>query len=449
MERFVLQKLIEWKESKYRKPLILRGVRQCGKTWALLEFGKRNYSNTVYFNFDEHPEYRDIFIPNRDIPRILDNLRVAASEAINPGTTLIIFDEVQEAPEVLSALKYFQENHPEYHVVCAGSLLGIRLASGVSFPVGKVDFMDVRPMTFTEFLIADGNENLVSYMENISQIEPVPSAFFTKLQEKLKLYLIIGGMPAAVKAWVEDRDIDQVQQLLSYILLSYDADFSKHLSTSESQRVSLVWKSIPSQLANENKKFIYSLIKDHAKAREYEPAIQWLSDADMIFRVNRNKAPGLPISANDDFSAFKLYAADVGLLRRMALLEPSVLIEGDKLFTGFKGALTENYILQSLSAQYEAPLRYWTTYNPTYEVDFILQHKNDIIPIEVKAGKDTKGKGIAIYKEKYPQSISIRIRYSLNNLNLTDDLLNIPLYLADYTPQLIETALQNAAITPT
>jgi predicted AAA+ superfamily ATPase len=344
MERFVLQKLLIWKESKYRKPLILRGVRQCGKTWALLEFGKRNYLNTVYFNFDEHPEYREIFIPNRDISRILDNLRIAASDAINPGTTLIIFDEVQEAPEVLSALKYFQENHSEYHVACAGSLLGIRLASGTSFPVGKVDFMDVKPMTFTEFLIADGSENLVSYMESIKQIEPLGNAFITALHEKLKLYFIIGGMPAAVKAWVEDRDIDQVQQLLSFILLSYDADFSKHLSTTESQRVSLVWKSISSQLAKENKKFIYSLVKDHAKAREFESAIQWLTDADLIFRVNRNKGPGLPLSAYDDFSAFKLYSADVGLLRRMAFLEPSALIEGNNLFTEFKGALTENYI---------------------------------------------------------------------------------------------------------
>jgi predicted AAA+ superfamily ATPase len=301
--------------------------------------------------------------------------------------------------------------------------------------------MDVKPMTFTEYLIADGSENLVSYMDEIKQIEPISSAFVTTLYEKLKLYLITGGMPASVKAWVEDRYIEQVQQLLSFISLSYDADFSKHLSNTESQRVSRVWKSVPSQLAKENKKFIYSLIKDHAKSREYESAIQWLSDADMIFRVNRNKAPGLPLSAYDDFSSFKLYAADVGLLRRMALLEPSALIEGDKLFTEFKGALTENYILQSLSAQYEASLRYWATYNPTYEVDFILQHKNDIIPVEVKAGNDTKGKGLAIYKERYPKSISIRIRYSLNNLNLTDDLLNIPLYLADYTPQLIDIAM--------
>jgi predicted AAA+ superfamily ATPase len=419
----------------------MRGVRQCGKTWSLKTFGTAAYENTVYINFDETPQVADFFAESKTPSRIVENLSVSVKQPILPEKTLLIFDEIQECPDALGSLKYFQEDAPEYHVACAGSLLGLKVDGGKSFPVGKVDFLPVFPMTFSEFLMATGEETLANYLDGVDRIEHIPLPFFSLLTEKMKLYFVTGGMPEAVAVWAERKDPEGVDATLRNILFAYDVDFIKHLEAASAQRVARVWDSLPQQLAKENKKFRYALVKDGAGARDYEDAIDWLTDVSLAHRVNRIKAPGLPVSAYEDERAFKLYAADVGLLRRLSALDPSAYGEGPRLFTEFKGALAENYILQALTASYESKLRYWATYNPTYEVDFVLQHKNDVIPIEVKSGKDNKGKGLAVYRDKYPEKTGLRIRFSLLNLDLSGDLLNIPLFMADHAKRLIDIAL--------
>lgn len=443
MERLILNDLLKWKDSRHRKPLILKGVRQVGKTWILKEFGRRYYKNTAYFNFDENEEYKQFFETTKDTERILQNLIFASGQKIVPEETLIIFDEIQDCPKVLNAMKYFCENAPQYHIACAGSLLGIALAKPSSFPVGKVDFMQINPMTFTEFLMANGDENLAVYLQKFNTLEPIPDAFFNPLYEKLKMYYITGGMPEPVLMWTQDRDIAAMQTALSNIINAYERDFAKHPDVKEFPKISMIWKSIPSQLARENKKFIYGAVKEGARAREYEDALQWLIDANLLKKIYRSTAPGLPISAYDDLAAFKLYMADVGLLRRLALLAPSAFGEGNRLFTEFKGSLSENYVLESLSNQLEATPRYWSQINPSYEVDFIIQYENDIIPIEVKAETNTESKSLKKYKEKYGDKIKLRVRFSLNNLRLDNDMLNIPLFMADQASVLIRLALQN------
>jgi len=443
MERMIMNDLVRWKESKYRKPLILKGVRQVGKTWLLKEFGKRYYANTAYFNFDEHPEYKQFFETTKDVNRILQNLMLVGSQKITAGETLVIFDEVQDAPEVIGSLKYFCENAPEFHIACAGSLLGIALSRPASFPVGKVNFLKVNPMTLTEFLLANGNENLVRYMDQIDEIAPLPDAFFEPLYEKLKMYYITGGMPEPVRMWTQERDAEQMQEVLLNILDAYERDFAKHPDPKDFPKISLIWKSIPSQLARENKKFIYKAVKEGARAREYEDALQWLVDAELVRKVYCSSGPGLPISAYDDLSAFKLYLVDVGLLRRLSLLAPSAFSEGNRLFVEFKGALTENYVLQALQNQFEAAPRYWTMENPRYEVDFLIQRENEIFPVEVKAEGNVESKSLKKYKEKYGDKVKLRIRFSLSNLKLDGDVLNIPLFMADYADRLIGLALES------
>ena len=443
MERLIIKKLLAWKNSKYRKPLILKGVRQVGKTWLLKEFGKRYYENTAYFNFDENEEYKQFFETTKDVERILQNLTLASGQKITPENTLIIFDEVQESPKVINAMKYFCENAPQYHVACAGSLLGIALAKPASFPVGKVDFLEVNPMSFTEFLLANGDANLVEYLQSVDVLEPLPDAFFNPLYEKLKMYYVTGGMPEAVEMWTKERSVDLMQAALSNILAAYERDFAKHPDVKEFPKISMLWKSIPSQLARENKKFIYKVVKEGARAREYEDALQWLVDAGLVKKIYRSTAPGLPIAAYDDVSAFKIYLADVGLLRRLALLAPTAFGEGNRLFTEFKGALSENYVLEAISPQFEAVPRYWSQSNPPYEVDFIIQRENDIIPVEVKAEANTEARSLKKYKEKFGDKVKLRVRFSLDNLKLNGDLLNIPLFLADETDRLIGLALNN------
>lgn len=445
MERLILQELIRWKDSAHRKPLILRGARQTGKTWLLKEFGSRYYENTAYFNFDENVEYKQFFESTKDINRILQNLMMASSQTIRPGTTLIIFDEIQECPNALNTLKYFCENAPEYHVACAGSLLGISLAKPASFPVGKVNFLDIAPMTFTEFLMANGDDGLAAYLDAANEIEAVPDAFFNPLCEKLKMYFITGGMPESVRSWTEDRDVELVQQVLSNILGAYERDFAKHPEPKDFPKISMIWRSIPSQLARENKKFLYKVVKEGARAREYEDALQWLCDADLTSKIYRSSRPGLPLSAYDDLSAFKLYMLDVGLLRRLALLAPSAFAEGNRLFVEFKGALSENYILQALRPQLEATPRYWAMDNPRYEVDFLIQRENDIIPVEVKSDSNVTSASLKKYKEKFERETKLRVRFSLENLRLDGDLLNIPLFMADHADRLIGVALQKQA----
>jgi len=441
MERFVMKKLLAWKESPYRKPLILKGVRQVGKTWLLKEFGKRYYENVAYFNFDENEEYRQFFETTKDVERILQNLTLASGQNILPEKTLIIFDEVQDCPKVINSLKYFCENAPEYHIVSAGSLLGIALAKPSAFPVGKVNFLQIHPMSFEEFLLANGDGNLLSVLENWDRLEPLPDAFFNPLCEKLKMYYITGGMPEAVLMWTEARDVSAMQEALSNLIDAYERDFAKHPDTSTYPKISLVWKSIPSQLSRENKKFIYKVVKEGARAREYEDALQWLVDAGLVQKIYRSTAPGLPVSAYDDVSAFKLYMTDVGVLRRLAGLSPTAFGEGERLFVEFKGALTENYILQSLLTQLEVTPRYWSQSNPPYEVDFLVQRENEMIPIEVKSSANLTSKSLKKFGELYSDKIKLRVRFSLDNLKLDGDLLNIPLFMAGQAHRLMGLAL--------
>lgn len=441
MDRFVLQKLLDWKASPYRKPLILQGVRQVGKTWILKEFGRLYYENVAYFSFDENEDYKQFFETTKDVRRILQNLMLASGQRIKPEKTFIIFDEIQDAPEVIHSLKYFCENAPQYHIACAGSLLGIALAKPASFPVGKVNFLQIDPMTFEEFLLANGDDNLLSFLRNTENLEPIPNAFFRPLCEKLKMYFVTGGMPESVLLWTEARNVAAMQDALSGIIAAYERDFAKHPNVSEFPKISMIWKSIPSQLAKENKKFLYKVVKDGARAREYEDALQWLVDARLVYKIYRSRAPGLPIAAYDDVSAFKIYLVDVGLLRRLAQLSPTAFGEGNRLFTEFKGALTENFILQSLVTQFEVTPRYWSQSNPPYEVDFLIQRENDIFPVEVKSDTNLTGKSLKKFKELFSDKIKLRIRFSLGNLKLDDDVLNIPLFMADETNRLLGLAL--------
>lgn len=441
MERFILDDLLKWKESKYRKPLILQGVRQVGKTWALKEFARRHYSSVAYFNFEENEEYRQFFVATRDVNRILQNLMFASGQTVLPKETLVIFDEVQGCPDVINSLKYFCENASEYHVACAGSLLGIALAKPSSFPVGKVDFLNLVPMSFSEFLVANGDGNFVDYLRSIERLSPIQDAFFNPLYEKLKMYFVTGGMPESVKMWTEERSTELMQTVLHNILSAYERDFAKHVSPTEYPKISALWRSIPSQLAKENKKFIYKVAKEGARAREYKDALQWLVDAQLVRKVSRSSAPGLPISAYDDVSAFKLYLVDVGLLRRLALLAPSAITEGNRLFSEYKGALSENYVLQAILHQFEATPRYWSVLNPSYEVDFLIQRENDILPVEVKSEANVSSASLRKYKERFGEKVKLRVRFSLDNLKLDGDVLNIPLFMADYADALIEKAL--------
>ncbi len=431
MKRFILEQLVRWKESKYRKPLILRGARQIGKTYILKEFGKEYYEGVAYFNFDHDKNLYNLFENTKDPQRILEQLSFVYGKAILPEKTLIIFDEIQECPDALNSLKYFQEEANQYHIACAGSLLGIRL-SHTSFPVGKVDFFNMYPMSFSEFLIADNSENLVKYMESISKIENIPEIFFNKLEEKLKAYFIIGGMPEAVNAWVNEKNIELVNKVQENILRAYESDFSKHTQNSEANKISLIWNSVPSQLAKENKKFLYQIIKEGARAREYENSLNWLNDANLIYKIYNVNKTDFPLKAYNDLSAFKIYMNDVGLLRRMSNLDSKIVVEGNKLFEEFKGALTENYVLNTLNIILDTVPNYFTF--DRYEIDFLIQYKNEIIPIEVKANKSTNNHSLTKYNQKFNNNISIR--FSMNNLSKDGKVLNIPLFLIEYLKNL-------------
>jgi predicted AAA+ superfamily ATPase len=428
MERYLIADLLQWRNSKNRKPLIMRGVRQVGKTWALKEFGKRYYENVAYFNFDEQTELLDELKKTKDTKRLLEYMTFVNGKPILPEKTLIILDEIQECNEALNSLKYFYENAPEYHVACAGSLLGIALSRPASFPVGKVNFMDVHPMAFTEFLLADGECSLVDYINSINSFEPIPEIFYSRLCEKLKMYFITGGMPESVAAWTEGRDPQLVQRVTREILDAYELDFSKHAATADIPKLRLIWSSIPSQLAKENKKFIFSAMKQGARAREYEDAMTWICNAGMAYKIYRNNKPALPVSAYDDTGAFKLYMVDVGILRRLAGLDVTAFGEGNRLFTEFKGALAENFVLQAISANLDVLPRYWTS-KATAEVDFIVQLGNDIYPIEVKSDSNVKSRSLRMYIDKYHPRVGIR--FSLLNLKWDNDILNIPLFLAE------------------
>ena len=432
MKRFITEKLIDWKNSKDRKPLILKGARQVGKTYILKDFGETNYENVAYFNFDHDDGLAELFLNTKDPKRIIEQLSLANGKKINPGSTLIIFDEIQECPNALNSLKYFCEEANEYHVACAGSLLGIRL-SKTSFPVGKVDFLNLYPMTFSEFLIADGSENLVEVMRKTKEIKEIPKIFDDMLIEKLKTYYIIGGMPEAVYSWINDKDIEKINKIQKNILDSYESDFAKHTDANDANKISLIWNGIPSQLARENKKFVYQVVKEGARAREYEGALNWLNDANLINKCYLVNKCAFPLKAYTDLSSYKIYMNDVGLLRRMSNLDSSIILDGNKLFEEFKGSFTENYVANTLSYVLDENPNYYTF--DRNEIDFIIQKNNKIVPIEVKSNKSVNNTSLTKYNAKNDNEISLR--FSLNNLSREGKIINVPLYLIEYINQLI------------
>lgn len=437
IQRNAIESLEKWKNKKSRKPLILQGARQVGKTWLLKEFGKSRFKDVAVFNFDENPELKQFFESTKDVKRIIDNLSLVHGRTITPENTFIIFDEIQECNAALNTLKYFCENAPEYYIACAGSLLGVAMSRGASFPVGKVDFLTIYPVSFLEFLGAV-DSSLYNYLQSINKIEPIPDLFFNQLLDKFKMYYISGGMPEAIVELIESGDIANVQKILQNILNAYALDFSKHAENSDVTKIGYIWQSLPSQLARDNKKFLYQTVKPGARARDYENALQWLVNAGLVYRVNRSIKPALPLSVYDDLSAFKIYSLDVGLLRKLAGLSPSAIAEGNRLLTEFKGALTENYILESLIGQFENVPRYWTSQNRA-EVDYILQLDNEIIPIEVKSDENVIGKSLTFYRKEFNPKLSIR--YSLKNLKQDGGLINIPLFMADMTDLILKLSM--------
>ena len=435
MERFITSDLLKWKQSPRRKPLILQGARQVGKTFIVKDFGANYYNNLAYFNFDENKDLTSLFDSTKDPERILEQLSIAAGQKITPGETLVFFDEIQECDEALNSLKYFQEKAPEQHIIAAGSLLGIKL-SRTSFPVGKVNFLDLYPMSFPEFLLADSQANLVEYLDSINSIEKIPEIFSTKLMEKLKTYYLIGGMPEAVQSWVTNKNIDEVHQIQYEILRSYEKDFAKHTTAAEANKISLIWHSIPSQLARENKKFVYQAVREGARAREYEDALNWLRDAGLIYKVMNVKAPKLPLSGYEDLSAFKIYLLDVGLLCYMSGIDTSVILDNKQFFTEFKGALNENYVLQALTHDSQHPLYYYDF--DRYSLDFMLQHNGKIFPIEVKSSNRSTHASMTNYIAN--EAPELAIRFSTNNLARDGKILNIPLFLASRAGGLVDIA---------
>lgn len=423
MKREAISEMYEWKGREDRKPLILRGARQVGKTWLMKEFAAEAYSKYAYINFEDNEIIKQIFQKDFDIERILLALQLATDVVIDTDT-LIIFDELQEAPRGLTALKYFQEKAPQYHIVAAGSLLGIAMHEGDSFPVGKVDFMDLYPLTFFEFLDALGQEKLKRLLK--SKDWELISAFHSKLQEYLRLYYYVGGMPEVVSSFITDKDLTKVRRLQQNILDAYDRDFSKHAPLFEVPRIRMVWKSIAAQLSKENRKFIYGQLKEGARAKDFEIAIEWLRDAGLIYRVNRVKKGQMPLSAYEDFSAFKLFMLDTGLMCAVSNLPAQTLLDGNTLFSDYKGALTEQYVLQQLEAIKELSIYYWSSDNSRGEIDFLLQYGVDIIPVEVKAEENLQSKSLRAFVERNPGLHGMRL--SMSDYREQDWLTNYPLY---------------------
>ena len=424
MYRYKIKELKQWKISSYRKPLIILGARQVGKTWLIQEFGKQEYKQTVYVNFEKMKILQNLFEEDFDVQRILTSLSVFARTTINSDDTLIVFDEIQAAIGGLTALKYFYEDAPQYHVVAAGSLLGMNLHQNVSFPVGKVDFFHLKPLSFPEFLHALDEERLSDLLENPDW--KIVNVFKEKLITYLRYYLFLGGMPEVVSHFVEFRDFRSARLLQRKILTSYQNDFSKHAPKEIVPRINMVWKSIPSQLSRENKKFIYGVIKDGARAKEFELAIQWLLDCGLLHQCFRVSKPDMPLSAYQDLSAFKLYHNDVGLLGAMAKLPLKTILDGNAIFTEFKGALTENFVIQQLLLNEDNDIYYWTNENSTAEVDFVIQNEEEIIPIEVKSGTNIKSVSFKFFCEKYKPAKAIRA--SLADYKHEEWMINLPLY---------------------
>ncbi|MGV8165800.1 MAG: ATP-binding protein [Alkaliphilus sp.] len=436
MFRIKINELIKWKNSKNRKPLIIRGARQVGKTWLMKEFAKKHYTNYAYINFDNNERMESLFSGNFDIERLVMALQIESGTKIDAENTLLIFDEIQEVPRALTSLKYFNENAPEYHILAAGSLLGVALHPETSFPVGKVGFIDLHPLNFIEFLMATRNQNLADLL--YSKDFDMVTSFRGKYIDVLKQYYYVGGMPEVVSEFIDSRDYTIVRELQKKILIAYEQDFSKHAPNAAVPRIRMIWSSIPSQLAKENKKFVYGLIRQGA--REYELAMTWLSDCGLIHKVSRITKPAIPIVAYRDASAFKLFVLDVGLLSAMTNLDLKSILEGNSMFEEFKGALTEQYVLQQLISTKNVEPYYWSAHKSTGEIDFIIQNEGDIIPIEVKAEENLQAKSLKNYCLKYEPKYAIRT--SMSDFRKENTLINLPLYA-------INTILDNLELTNT
>ena len=424
MYRIAIEKLYRWKESRRRKPLIIQGARQVGKTWLMKEFGRSAYRDMIYINFDSNSRMAELFASDLNTDRLIMGIELYTGKKIDPDSTLLIFDEVQEVPRALSSLKYFYENAPQYHIICAGSLLGIALHEGTSFPVGKVDFLELYPLSFREFLMAVTGIQFAKLLD--SQDYKMITSFKQTYIEALKQYYFIGGMPEAVENFTEERDFYEVREVQKRILEAYEQDFSKYAPLEIVPKIRMVWNSIPSQLAKENKKFLYGLVREGGRAKEYETAIMWLCDCGLVYKIERVKGGGIPLKAYVDQKAFKLFVVDVGLLGCMTGLSPKILLDGNDLFTEFKGALTEQYVCQQLKTLENLSIYYYTNDRGSCEVDFMVDTGERTVPVEVKAEVNLKAKSLKTYYEKYQPEISIRT--SMADYRPEEWLMNLPLY---------------------
>lgn len=427
MYRTAIEKLYRWKEGKHRKPLIIEGARQVGKTWLMKEFGSRAYADSVYINFDSNSGMAELFASDLNTERLIMGIELYAGRKISPDNTLLIFDEVQEVPRALSALKYFYENAPQYHIICAGSLLGIALHEGTSFPVGKVEFLSLYPLSFREFLMATVGERFAELLNR--QDYPMITSFKQTYTDALKQYYFIGGMPEAVQSFVEEKDFNEVRAIQKRILAAYEQDFSKHAPAEMVPKIRMIWNSLPSQLAKENKKFIYGLVREGGRAKEYEAAIMWLCDCGLVHRVSRVNAAGIPLKAYEDLKAFKLFIVDIGLLGCMTGLHQRILLNGSALFTEFRGALTEQYVCQQLKTIDDLEIYYYTNDRGSCEVDFVMDTGDRVVPVEVKAEVNLKAKSLKTYREKFDPEISVRT--SMADYKKEDWLVNLPLYAVE------------------
>ena len=424
MYRSVIEELYLWKQRKSKKPLIIRGARQVGKTWLMREFGSTAFEKMVYISFDNNQRMKGLFSNDLNIERIVTGLELYVGHKIDPANTLLIFDEVQEVPQALTSLKYFNETAPEYQIVCAGSLLGVALHQGTSFPVGKVDFLDLYPLSFTEFMRAMGKSQ---YVELLAKSDfAMATTFKQDYIDLLRYYYYVGGMPEVVQAFSDNKDFNEVREIQQRILTAYEQDFSKHAPNDAVPRIRMLWNSIPSQLAKENKKFVYGLIKEGSRAKDYELALLWLTDCGLVHKVHRVTAPGLPLKAYEDLKAFKLFLLDVGLLSCMTRLRQDTLLDGNELFKEFKGALTEQYVLQQLKTLKGIDTYYWTNERGNAEIDFVVDNGSEVIPVEVKAEVNLQAKSLKAYRDKFNPSLSIRT--SMADYKNEGWLLNLPLW---------------------
>lgn len=440
MKRTLYDDLVRWKHSRRRKPLLLKGARQTGKTYLLRRFGDREYSKVAYFDFERDPRLDSLFEPDLNPLRIVSDLGVFTNSEIRPERDLIIFDEIQASNRALASLKYFNDQAPEYHVAGAGSLLGISLSQPASFPVGKVNFFDLRPMSFLEFLEATGKPQLSSLLEGIHDISPIPDAIHIELIERLREYYFVGGMPEAVKYFSEVGNPEEIRQIHNEILDSHVLDFAKHAPASDIPKLRLIWESIPRHLAKENKKFVFSAVRKGARAREYESALRWLEDAGLIHLCHAVTSSRLPLKHYADRSVFKVFPLDIGLLGAMVQVQPQTMTDSQVLFTEYRGALTESYVAQQLVAIGHKDLFYWRSSGGKAELDFLLDHLGSVVPIEVKAGVSLRSKSLRSYGDQFDPEIMVRT--SLKNLKKDGRICNIPLYAVEALPHLIGIANQ-------